>query len=160
MFLALPWQVALVVVTVVWLGLWLVLKRGLEAIATRFPVLRRLPARLHARAVEATLSSPESAPYLTTIVGLGIYVPTLLGLSIAYQLRVVSASGGHIDWVAVFVYHALWLGPNHLFFAHVATLVHHLGHQKDAFKPWFRPIGTFIVGALGMLMATCPATIR
>ena len=157
MFLAIPWQVALVVVTMVWLAVWIAVKRGFDLVAKEVPALRRGPARLYGWAANATLASPESAPYLATIVGLGIYVPALLGLSVWYQIRIAGVgSGGHVNWVAVFVYQALWLGPNHLFFAHVATLIHHLGHQRNAFKPWFRPIGNFIVGMLGVFYGHVP----
>jgi Fatty acid desaturase len=157
MLLAVPWQIALVVVTLLWLGVWLGVKRLFGAASRALPVLARAPARLYARAAEATMASPASAPYLATLVGLGLYVPTLLGLSFWWQIHVVGVGrGARVDWAAVFLYHALWLGPNHLFFAHVATLVHHLGHQKRAFKPWFSPIGSVLVGILEVLYGHVP----
>jgi fatty acid desaturase len=157
MLLTLPWQVALVVVTLLWLGLWEGVKRVFAVASRALPFLSRGPQRLYARVVEATMDSPESAPYVATLLGLGLYVPALLGLSLWYQIHVVGVGrGAHVDWAAVFAYHALWLGPNHLFFAHVATLVHHLGHQKRSFKPWFQPIGGVLVGMLEVLYGHVP----
>ena len=157
MLLAIPWQVALVVVTLLWLGVWVGVKRAFAVVARALPAVSRVPARLYARIAEATMDSPESAPYVATLIGLGLYVPALLGLSLWYQVHVVGVGrGAHVSWAAVFVYHALWLGPNHLFFAHVATLVHHLGHQKRPFKPWFAPIGGVLVAILEVLYGHVP----
>ena len=152
MLLVLPWQAALVALTLAWLGLWRLLQR-LPPVAW---VVRKVLALRDALA-QRLLADPRDAPYLSTVLGLGLLIPLGLALSLWYQIAIVGVFRGNpVSWGAVFLFHALWLGPNHLFFGHTTTLMHHHGHQGRIFLPRYKILDTLLVYGLGTLYGHVP----
>lgn len=152
MLLMLPWQAALVAVTVVWLGAWRLLER--------LPPVAGLIRGAHAvrdALARRVLVDPQDAPYLSTVFGLGLLVPARLALSLGYQVAVVGVLQGQpVSWPAVFLFHVLWMGPNHPFFGHATTLMHHHGHQGRIFQPRYKLLDIFLVYVLGTLYGHVP----
>ncbi len=82
------------------------------------------------------LKDERNSPYLISLISIGIFNPTMFGLSFWYQSQQET-----FNWWAVLAYHVITYGPYFVVFSQVATLIHKEGHEaKGMFK---KPFGIF-----------------
>jgi hypothetical protein len=154
LLLPVPWMALVIGTGLVWEQLWIRVRDTAPA--------ARIGAAL-ARAAQAlarvSLRDPRNAPYLYTLVGVGLWTPALLVASFFLQQRLAAAP--RFPWpaavLAAFAYHVLMMGPYFRFFAYVSTLVHKEGHEpRGLFKPPFGALNHAFGWLLGPLYGHVP----
>ena len=132
--LPVPWLALVIVFTLAW--------HGLIMWSYKTAPMKWLSKQLNAAAkwlAKYMLNDERNSPYLFSLIGIGLFAPTLFILSYWYQSKQT-----HINWYAVMVYHVLNYGPYFAFFSQIATLIHKEGHApRGLFKKPFKFLNKF-----------------
>lgn len=129
--LPVPWLVVVISITMLWYGMigWTYRTTPAKWLASKLDRASRALGKV-------MLKDVRNSPYLISLIGVGIYTPTLFALSYWYQMQQESFS-----WAAVLAYHVLTYGPYFAIFSQVATIIHKEGHE--ARRMYNKPFGIF-----------------
>lgn len=133
LLLPVPWMSVVIAAGLVWDQLWLRVKETAVAVATGEWIAKGAQAL-----AKVLLRDERNAPYLYTLVGIGIYTPALYIGFFVWQMLNESTTSLPMQLFMAFLFNVLMMGPYFRFFSVVATLVHKEGHDtRGLFKQPF-----------------------
>lgn len=139
-----PWMGAVIAVGLAWDQIWLRLRDS--EISLRIGVVFERGARYIARII---MRDERNAPYLYTLIGVGIWTPALFIACFLWQFFVGYQVAWYIQVLVAFLYNVLMMGPYFRFFSNIATLIHKEGHDT---RGLFKAPYTFLNNAFGWFL--------
>ena len=149
-----PWMGAVIGVGLAWDQIWLRLRDS--ALALRLgSVLDRIATSI----AHITMRDERNAPYLYTLIGVGIWTPVLFVLCFYWQMAYGSHYAWYISVLIAFAYNVLMMGPYFRFFSNIATLIHKEGHDtRGIFKAPYTLLNNAFGWFLGPFYGHVPET--
>jgi hypothetical protein len=139
-----PWMGAVIAVGLAWDQVWLRLRDS--AAASRIGgVFNRMAAYI----ASIIMRDERNAPYLFTLIGVGVWTPLLFIGCFIWQVLVGYHTAWYIQVLVAFIYNVLMMGPYFRFFSNVATLIHKEGHDT---RGLFKAPYTFLNNAFGWFL--------
>ncbi|MCW3127726.1 MAG: symbB [Bacteroidetes bacterium] len=130
LILPVPWMGTIIAVGLAWDQLWLRLRDTAAALRIG-DVLHRMAAWLASH----IMRDERNAPYLYTMVGVGLWTPVLFWGCFFWQVFAGYQVAWYIQVIVAFAYNVLMMGPYFRFFSNIATLIHKEGHDtRGLFK--------------------------
>lgn len=155
LLLPVPWMAVVIAAGLAWDQAWLRLRK--TGLAAQAGVRLSRAASALARAI---MRDERNAPYLYSLIGIGIYTPALLMASFLIQQNLAARPNDFpvlLALLAALGYHVLMMGPYFRFFAYISTLVHKEGHDaRGLFKPPFHFLNRTFGWILGPLYGHVP----
>lgn len=149
-----PWMGAVVAVGLAWDQLWLRISEStpVRLIGGSFSTLAVWLA-------DRIMRDERNAPYLHTLMGVGIWTPVLFWACFFWQVLHGFQTPWYTQLAVAFAYNVLMMGPYFRFFSNIATLIHKEGHDtRGLFKAPYAWLNNVFGWWLGIFYGHVPET--